>query len=682
MGEVSNQSKKNVRLWLGLGVIVVALLIVLFFSVKNINEQENFTIENLPKDLNLEQLVCAIITEIDGDKAKIAYGVEDEEKIRKQVIEKEIDLNIPLFSIKDPKLKNTKSDVIEISNLTTNDLANLKEGDLIYLYSKGNSYLKSGIKVGFAVKVDKSPIILDYDSGYKDFKAENDFREDKSMITAIKYDDAWLFFDSFDDYLGDRSMYLSADNFYKYQNGTKINYLMSSVKDRTLGIVYLENIEILNMENAFGALAEFESYDEAKGNCSFMIDGTSEKINISNNMKKDDVEILKSEKLKKGDKVAIYRNLVGNLVKLFGPIDRDRKIFTGKIIDEKSINRSKWTQYLWLQNTNGEKKRFIADERLLEKNYTLGKEDVVEFEYINGDYVVESKLLVKLNMENHLYRLLNIEDDRIEIGFNHFERDENSDFEKEDRLWLNKSKDFRWFSDETLEDAIGRSVGIKLDENNEITSMSSKNEDSDEYIYYDGKSPLKMNETEESPFMLGVSEGNSELVMDTRIKALYNRSFISNGILEMKYYVYNYDVDRVKSDIHQWNAVKAGRFDNVEGIEEFGLERLNLKTGDMCLVSTNAKGGVLRDSNISKLIKLVPSEDSIFDGIVGLESFETIDGKNYKFRDDVKLIIEDKDIELERFFEDYRAQVKAWPIVDYNGNVECLVIQKDSITEI
>lgn len=681
MGEVSNQSKKNVRLWLGLGVIVVALLIVLFFSVKNINEQENFTIENLPKDLNLDQLVCAIITEIDGENVKITYGMEDEDEKVENVFEFETDLSLPVFSIEFEDLKNIKNDVIEISKLKNSDLANLKEGDLVYVYLKKNLFSNKQVNAGFAIKVDQNPIIIDYDDGYEGFWKKNKI-ETYSMITAIKYDDELLFFDLLGHYLNDENMNLRDGNFYRFQKGTKMNYLMSSIEDRTLGIVHLENAQNLNMENAVGKLAKFESYDESRENCSFMIDGTSQKMNISDSIKLDDVDILKSDKLESGDQVVIYRNIFGNLVKVFGPIDEGRKIFTGKIVDEKSINYSGGTHYLWLQDINGEKKRFVVDYKLPKNRSYLEEEDVASLEYIDGDYVIESRLLVNLNNGNHLYRLLNIEDDRIEIGFNHFERDENSDFEKEDRLWLNKSKDFRWFSEETLEDAIGRSVGIELNENNEIASMSSKIEDSYEYIYYDGKSPLKMNETEESPFMLGVSEGNSELVMDTRINTLYNRSFISNGILEMKYYVYNYDIDRVESDIHQWNDVKAGRFDNVEGIEEFGLERLNLKTGDMCLVSTDARQGVLSNSNISKLIKLVASEDSIFDGIVGLESFDTIDGKNYKFRDDVKLIIENKDIEIERFFEDYRAEVKAWPIVDYNGDVECLVIQKDSITEI
>jgi hypothetical protein len=299
--------------------------------------------------------------------------------------------------------------------------------------------------------------------------------------------------------------------------------------------------------------------------------------------------------------------------------------------------------------------------------------------------VVDVEPIVSFISPRNTYRLLNLQKDKVELGYKLDGDVRNSDFGLDERVWVDVSKDIYIFNDMTLKELVGKSIGIRLNDKNEIDFVAYRFDWTP--ITYDFKSPLDRNGISKSSLIMTVEDLERDKSDD--------RFDIRNlGVDETtNCYTYAYDMSLKKfiaedgdllGDIENLEEKMDGELDDVDEFSEAKIKYLNRPQAH------NEKQrvhyicydyGVLDRDHVRDVVEIIPSDDSILNLELSNDKVVVENRKSIDLSEDARIF----DIEsrggdtVEEFISEHDENLKGWMVFDSNQKVKYIFAVESEI---
>jgi hypothetical protein len=578
--ETRGGSKNNKKyLFLALVLLAVALCTYVIFAMTNsagnfgdqVATEANF--ESLPDRLDNFYLKSAIITKWSKDEHLISTKELIREEYKKG---REVNYDTVFFSVslndlnaKDPYVfdKNTMNRIVP---------SELHEGDLVYYYTqKDDKKLSEDIRAIILVKQDER--IIDEPRRIKYMRDVLELDFDSRYYEMANIDGKWLAFENGVEFIydyEDDSSYLFANDFYDSDEMVKFKYIPSAWNSNMVELTYLTEIDRIGLEaakseivNILSIKAISDKNDDTKSIERYELEvkdlntGKKSKVLTSDIVTESTLDILANGKISKEDELAIYTNPMNRveLIRIKDQknqiADKDYKIIRAIIGDDKNYSFDRKIRHI--EVFGGEKViELMLDANIVENynDYSDLEYSLCEFKVSEGGYVEDLDVLIDSLNTTHLYRLLDVRDGKINLGYNNFNNDGSEEFDINEQQWLELADDYKFYSSsDSLDKAIGRDISITLNSDAKvqyIISLPMRYTDC-----YDVNSPLDMNASPERTLSFAMLVKKVNDYQTARFSSESNVFGKSSIDEDTKCFVYDYDFDEILKDSSDWNAV-------------------------------------------------------------------------------------------------------------------------------
>ena len=273
---------------------------------------------------------------------------------------------------------------------------------------------------------------------------------------------------------------------------------------------------------------------------------------------------------------------------------------------------------LFSKGAHGEKfKNSVPDENnfesIQEKIYLNNSEMDIIGDIVDAKICTEGIDELLDNYGDNIYKLLNIGNKKLELGFNNLSEDEVGKFDTNERAWIDLDEDYKWFSDVDMKFYLDKDVAVDIDEYGKIQKIIPYDKGNKQYPY-NGNSPANNSvSTEMSLEITAASRGIDNCIL---FKS-YDGESLGGDIIragkETKYYEYEYDSEYVKNNMSEWEELWNRDFEKVKGLKDSSIEDINAEDNSVYLVSRN------KDYIAKNVVKIKPSKKEVSKIVFRLE---------------------------------------------------------------
>jgi hypothetical protein len=710
--------------YLGMGMLFLAIFVYLIMCMPKTGYafgndalvDSNF--KNLPDKLSPYDLRTGIVTEATDRGIRIAHRGEyyptyiDDTELLKDSVLFEIKLD-DLYGINEYEFNKYK-----MKRISRKDI---KKGDLLYCYinnsEKNNSNgddgkSKPGIRA--IVVVSQMDNIRENDRAPWDgYEYDSiDFEMSEHLINVANIDCSWQFFHDDRDVLFDlldinpdikkikkeienKNISNRKDDRYRIwlwnffgNYGKNFRYIPSPLSNREIEMVFYTDAGIKYMQSAHSSEGKYESIKKENGKYKVSykdLDGKLQEHYLSSAV--DDYTLLniESNKYKKGDELFIYVNEAGGIESMkFKFKDSNAECFTvvatqheASVADDNIIfyhtatkdgeENEVWVDFTRFPQLKGDLSEFV--------NLKIDEGNYVEYiENVSDDY------------ENNIYRLLNREGNRVELGFNNLSIDSNADFSAKERVWVDLADDYKWFGEPKTgydfkpndDSELGANVSIVTNENGEIEYISYYHL---MYAIYpcSAKSPNDRKAPSDMSFQISSAKkdenGNIYFEAHEMDDYLELKEFQVTG--DTNYYEYEYDSSYLKANMNEWSALWNRDFENVKNLKRIGINDIDIEDNSIYLVNRT------RDCKARNVVKIRPSKKEIGKVILGESSLI----KDCSGKGDSSKYVEILDIDntylyslyLSRKVSNCEAETDGWFLMGEKNKRQYLIIKSSDL---
>ncbi|MCT4663435.1 MAG: hypothetical protein N4A40_16400, partial [Tissierellales bacterium] len=617
-----------------------------------------------------------IVIENSGDKHYI-FDLDDWWKINtdKEDYGLKVSENVKLYSVNVNEMLHNQKFYFTENNLKEAEWSDFEEGDLVYYFSE--NYVDQSQLMKILVVAKGNEVSLeegDYKAYLKDVLNVKSAKPDLTMIYDSEYMLNW---DKGKTYVANENSNLDPEDFFYEDKPIKFKYLISTYDADNVSNVHISEFTKKTMENleheGVGYFKDIVNEDGINILIYNLESGSIVESVLSDDLEKYTKDRISKDEYYYGEKIAIYKDLLGEVVSI-KPLGNKNDIekITLTNIDSDRLGLDRDIKRLRGIDKNGNERVLILDTNIPREYGRWEFDDsVVDVGVIDDNYILDFKQLAGIDGSVNIYRLLSVGEGKIEIGFNNIEDASDSDFDEDERVWIELSDDFTWIGEGSLKASTGKNVSISFDENNNARHLLEI--DSKYFMgYYDSKSPLRSDEKQESSMMMSIVRvGEFQHFRDVRFRKLKFRPFGVDIVENTKYYEYNYDINYLNTHKDEWENFWNLDFDKVKGIENKELKNMDLEEGDICAVTYDGEIG----ANFVKVVKLIPSTNSIVEGEIKEDRFVLKTGEEIELRETSEIITEGKKHRLvHSYLKENEANVKAWPLLDEKGWARYIIV--------
>jgi hypothetical protein len=615
-----------------------------------------------------------IVIENSGDKHYI-FDLDDYGEVNPydDYYKLKVSMNVKLYSVDLHEMMSNRNFNFGENELREAKWSDFNEGDLVYYFSEdySNTELIKGL-----VLVKQDEVSLedgDYKSHFEDGMMLNARQSNVMMSWGQNYMLNW---EEGQNFVNDDKK-VSPEEYYDVSKPIKFKYLMNTDNVEVVSSIYITEYSPNIMKSAeYEGTAYFKEIVSEDGINKLIYNlenGGIKQLVISENTEQFTEKRIKNDEYSYGEKIVIYKNIFNEVVSIkpFGENVIKENMVVMDIVSSR-FGFDKDIRTLNGIDENGDDVELILDTNI-SRDYGRWeyKHSLAEVGIIDDNYIVDFEQCLGEKGSVNIYRLLAVESDRVELGFNNLEDANGKDFDSEERVWIDLSDGYKWIGEKTIENSIGRTISVKLDQDNRVKYML---EIDDRYLlgYYDSKSPLRSDENQESSMMMSVVRiADFEDIRDVRFRKLKFRVTGIDINENTKYYEYNYDLNYLRAHLAEWENFWNQDFSNVNGVIGKELKYMDLEEGDICAVTYNGEIG----ANFVKVVKLIPSTNSIVEGEIKEDRFVLKTGEEIELRETSEIITEgEKHRLVHSYLEENEANVRAWPLLDEKGWARYIIV--------
>lgn len=351
------------------------------------------------------------------------------------------------------------------------------------------------------------------------------------------------------------------------------------------------------------------------------------------------------------------------------------------------------------QDTDSDLRRLVVEDRSGNlSDLTINKKKVApdmeeryfdliaKFSVNERAEVVDVEPIVSFKSPRNTYRLLNIQKDKVELGYKLDGDVRNSDFGLDERVWVDVSKDIYIFNDMTLKELVGKSIGIRLNDKNEIDFVAYRFDWTP--ITYDFKSPLDRNGISKSSLIMTVED----LERDKNDDRFDIRDLGVDETTNCYTYAYDMSLKRfiaedgdLLDDIESLEEKMDGELDDVDELSEAKIKYLNRPQAhneEQRVYYICDDYGVLDRDHVRDIVEIIPSYDSILNLELSKDKVVVGNRKIIDLSEDARIFdVDDRwGDSVGKFICDHNEKLKGWLVFDSDKKVKYIfAVEADTL---
>jgi hypothetical protein len=676
--------------------------------------KENF--ESLPEKISSYDLKTACVTEnIDG-KVKIAYRGSD---YTRDMSYEELPTDTVLFEI---ELNDLYGD--EIYDFDKNDMkrigrAEVEAGELLYYYVREtkqgdkqdgeqensgdetdgtNNVENTVLKTRAIIIVSQSDKNINEKTDIQKYMNENlELELDDKLIEITNLDDNWQFFDSekglmdvidengnsdgiqadgLEKEAKNNSNHKIRTNDFLENYGENIRYIPTPWSNKYVNMVFYPKAKGNYMGTVHLVDAEYDSVE--KQNDSYRISYKDSYGNLHESYLSqlaDDCTVLnvESKNYKEGEKIRVYVNEMNCIESIKKAKQQSNSEFFKAFAEDADMNPidDSIFEVKVLTEDKSKKTVFLDFDTISKSPYGLS--DLMKLKVDESNYV-EFAENVSDEYKYNVYRLLNIGDGKVELGFNNLSGNKMEKFSINERAWVELDEDYTWFSEANMSYYLNKDVAVDMNESGKIQSITPYNIFAIAYPY-NGNSPTVKNVPLEMSFEVAAAVKGQENGISFKS---CNRFCLDEKVIDIdsktNFYEYDYDSDYLKSNMNEWEALWNRNFENVKGLKDLSIESINTEDNSVYLVSRN------KDYIAKNIVRINPIKKEISKIIFR----STLIKKDYSGKRESNTICRcvDLDDAYDRLYGSSEKEASGWFLMNEENSKEYFVLRSSETRDL
>jgi hypothetical protein len=629
--------------------------------------------ENIDEVFDPEMLFCGVVSEWSKKSHKIVeyYKIDRKSHIKANDLdESTVFLKLKIGDMLEENFKFAKDKMVRISQ------EDIEQGDLVYFHRKSEDLSKEG-NIDAVILVEQDEKSISNIKNYDDEIEENLGLYMSEEFIVTRENGRFLFFD-YDRWLNYKGEKKDFSDLYNTDGRTSFRYILSPDDLKGIGLIYFTDLDSIEYATKYIVKAKIKDVGSSKNNfyVTYELENKSELveeiIKTHSDMSEESNEYLES--WNEGDIVFLKINCLDQLVSIEKLDDEGENkvnhLERGLVIDVEELDKYGDLVEMTLKDEDGKLRTFWSNDKGY--FYQELKHSVISIDSVAGGYVTKVNPIISREKNSAYYTVLNSSDGQLELGYGNMSSMAPNQFDENQRSWVYLADDCIWFGQKENQNIIGERIYIELNDENRIRTVLANT--SVRSMLFAGNSPYVESEDKKTSLIIGQVFKSGYGIGSLDIRGLYNN--IDGKIIvdeNTRGYEYSYDYDFIVKNPGELKKLYKNRLEN---LKEFDLTSERFRKGEIYLFNVGIDDFVARD-----MIKIVPSERSIFDGELTKMRFETSSGDIIELDDEFVIVNGIERIGINEFLEKYEHGVKnAVVLVGDSGKAECAIVTNNGIS--